>query len=149
MFRARGACFALVSCAGVRLSLLISHLTFLLSASNLYPLTFSPFRLQHRMTATLYTYSLQGTQPTTCSGTAVFSPSMGTPLLQQISLMNNGVLQKIEETPPDSILKSRLEIRGLNNYKTGINSPRGSQEVLGGWGPKEDLTLVSIVVKGE
>jgi hypothetical protein len=31
-------------------------------------------------------------------GPAFPSPSMGTPLLQQISLMNNAVLEKIEET---------------------------------------------------
>ena len=27
------------------------------------------------------------------------SPSMGTPLLQQIALMDNGIFDKIEETP--------------------------------------------------
>jgi hypothetical protein len=31
------------------------------------------------------------------------SPSAGTPLLQQISLIDNGVLEKIEETPEEVI----------------------------------------------
>jgi hypothetical protein len=35
--------------------------------------------------------------------------SVGTPLLQQISLMNKGVLDKIEETPGNFVLTNPLE----------------------------------------
>jgi len=48
------------------------------------------FRLQHRSTATLNNVP-PGTRATTRSGTATCSPSMGTPLLQQTTPIDNGV----------------------------------------------------------
>ena len=61
-------------------------------AFHLQPLTSFPFPI-----AAPNNFALWGTWPITGSEMAGCSPSMGTPLLQQITLMDNGVPQKFRK----------------------------------------------------
>jgi hypothetical protein len=59
---------------------------------------------------------------------------MGTPLLQQISLMNNGVLNKIEETPETDLLSGLPTDSVLP--ERNLAKQRGTDQEWAG-GPKE------------